>query len=152
MARVCFVVGKSYSQITLRSGATNKLGYSQNHIAVACGFAGVTGVGCGPTRYRDVVLTYPSWLKEMLPRKQEVVGLLRRVLLKECYLDSLLHRFRSSGRTDSLARANAKEGWEAHQFLITLRIRLLEFIRGSWFKNFFQVKSCLDNWIQYLAE
>jgi hypothetical protein len=45
------------TQITQRSGAATKLGYSQYHIAVACGSAGVTGVGFGPTRYRDVVLT-----------------------------------------------------------------------------------------------
>jgi len=36
-------------QITQRSGATTKLGYGQYHIAVACGFAGLTGVGFGPT-------------------------------------------------------------------------------------------------------
>jgi len=48
---------QGYPQITQRSGATTNLGYGQYHLAVACGFAGLTGVGCGPTRYRDVVLT-----------------------------------------------------------------------------------------------
>jgi len=40
-------------------GSVNVLGYSQNHLAVAGGYAvGTVGYkGCAPTRYREVVLT-----------------------------------------------------------------------------------------------
>jgi hypothetical protein len=41
-------IGPQIAQITQRSGATTKLGYSQYHIAVACGFAGVTGLDADP--------------------------------------------------------------------------------------------------------
>jgi hypothetical protein len=71
------------TQITQRRGATTKLGYSQYHIAVACGFSGVTGVGCGPTRYRDVVLTVSKLVKRNVAKKTRLYWFATQISLKE---------------------------------------------------------------------